>query len=266
MNKNNGTSKLASLRQKKLSTSTKESSLDIEKAVEGYAASIDTNTMLSEIEKSSAHVNFIIDCSGSMDGTSNVIASEMNLFTERQAAKIYSTMLSLTLFDDEVYPKFNKVNARDFVPISPWNCPGGTNIYDAIYTALRNTSTADANHRLHIIITDGQNGMSCYSLSEVQELVSQYTRKGDHIFLLYYDENGYNQSSAQNYASKLGIKPNNAANFDRKGDGIRIIFQTIEDLLDGLRSTGTIPEDWSKYISAHASNPEIKARDIKYLE
>lgn len=268
VNSQNGTSKLALLRQKRDGIKTKDTEENIEKAIDGYAASIDTKKMMAEIEKNSAHVNWIIDNSGSMDGTSGAIAQEMNQFAARQATKIYSTMLSLTLFDHEVQPKFNKLNAKEFIPVQPWICNGGTNIYDAIYSAITPTIVTDANIRLHMIITDGQNGRSYHSLSEVQRLVSEHIANGDHIFLLYYDEFNYDNTSesAKTYAKELGINPNNAVNFDRNGDGIKIIFQTVEDLLDGLRTTGTVPKDWARQIAAHAANPELKAREIRYLE
>lgn len=255
------TSKLALLRQNR---GVKKQEVDIGKAIDGFAASIDSQTMMAEIARNSACVNLIIDCSISMSGTPSQIAGELNEFVTRQATKIYTTKISLTLFDDEVYPKFDKLDAKQFVPISPWRCTGGTNIYDALISAITPILKTDANHKLHLVITDGQNGSSEHSQKEVQELITRRINNGEHVFLLYNNEDG---GDAKRYAPELGIKLNNAVNFNRNGDGIKIIFQTIEDLLDALRTKGTVPEDWAKAITAHAANPlGIKAREIKYLE
>ncbi len=78
--------------------------------------------------------------------------------------------------------------------------------------------------------------------------------------------NKYYGGDAKEYAQELGIKESNAVNFNREGDGIKIIFQTLEDLLDALRTTGTVPKDWAKVIKAHAANPlGVKAREIRSL-
>ena len=260
-NNSNGNSKLALLRQNR---GIQKREVDIEGAIDGFVASIDSQTMIEEIARNSSIVNLIIDCSGSMQGTSWAIAQEINKFATRQAEKIYTTKLSLTVFNDKVYTEFSKQDAKQFAPIFPWECGGGTNIYDAIFDAIEPVVTTDANHKLHLIITDGQNGGSKHTLEKVQELISSRTNCGEHVFLLYNNEDM--QSNAKDYAKELGIKPNNAVEFNRNGDGIKIIFQTIEDLLDGLRTKGTVPEDWAKAITAHASNPfGVKAREIKYL-
>ena len=264
VDKSNGTSKLALLRQNR---GIRTQEVDIEKAIDGFAASIDSQAMMAEIARNSAIVNFIIDCSISMDGTSQAIAREINEFATRQAVKIYTTMLSLTVFNEEVSTKFGQLNTKQFVPISPWKCCGGTNIYDALFSAITPILKTDANHKLHLIVTDGQNGFSEHTKEQVQKLIKSRINCGEHVFLLYNDEEDYMRDSAKTYATELGIKSNNAVNFNRDGDGIKIIFQTIEDLLDGLRTKGAVPEDWAKAITAHASNPlGIKARETKYLE
>lgn len=265
MNKPNGTSKLALLRQNR---SIQKKDVNIESAIEGFATSIDNQTIIDEIARNSACVNLIIDCSGSMNGTSESLAHEINEFAKRQAIKIYKTEISLTLFDDSVYSKIGKLNTKQYTPIGPWECIGGTNIYDAIFSAVTPLLEKDANHRLYLIITDGQNGSSRHTQEEVQSLMTSRIERGEHIFLLYNNEDSYsNRYTAKDYAAELGIKPGNAVEFNRNGDGIKIIFQTIEDLLDGLRTKGTIPSDWSKAITAHANNPlGVRAREMKYLE
>lgn len=259
-----GLSKLELLRQNR---GVPKAEVNIRKAIDGFASSIDTETMIAEIARNSAIVNLIIDCSGSTEGTSSPIANEINNFAFRQATKLYSTSISLTLFDEEIYPKLSKVDTKKFTPITPWDCYRGTNIYDALISAITPILPTDANHKLHLIITDGQNGRSCHSLEEVRRLISSRINVGEHIFLLYNDlENPYSQTSSKEYAATLGIKSNNAVNFNRDGDGIKIIFQAIEDLLDGLRTDGAIPDDWSKAISAHVANPlGVKAKETKFL-
>lgn len=267
MNKNNmadsssGTSKLALLRQNRGVQRTK---VDIGKAIDGFAQSIDDKNMMEDISRNSAIVNLIIDHSGSMDGTAEAIAQEINKFAARQRSKIYTTLLSLTLFDDSVSTEFSKVNARNFTPIYPWSCYGGTNIYDALFSAITPIRKTDANHKLHLLITDGQNGESRHTEEQVRELITNRIMEGDHVFLLFNPIDV--GDSAKVYAKMMGINPNNAVDFSRNGDGIKIIFQTIEDLLDGLRTTGTVPNDWAKAIQAHAARYGIKARETKYLE
>ena len=256
-----GTSKLALLRQNR---GIKKTDVDIGKAIDGFVASIDDKIMTEEISRNSAIVNLIIDSSGSMEGTAEAISQEINGFAARQAVKVYATKLSLTVFNDYSSTLFSKLNVRQFTPISPWVCGGGTNINDAIFTAIFPILKTDANHKLHLIITDGYNGRSKHTEEEVRQLITRRISGGDHVFLLFNTEG--ESDSAKAYAQELGINPNNAVNFDRQGDGIKIIFQTIEDLLDGLRTKGAVPADWAKTITAHTANPfGIKARETKYL-
>lgn len=256
----NGTSKLAQLRQNRC---TPKATVNIEDAIDGYASSIDTQKMMEEIARNSALVNLIIDNSLSMEETPSSIAEEINEFARRQGAKIYTTKISLTLFNTEVRLIINKVDAKQFMPVSPWYCDGGTNIYDAVISAIAPVFQADANHRLHLIVTDGENGRSEHTRQDVRNLISR--RTDEHIFLLYHDEHD-EKNSAKDYAVELGINPNNAVNFKPYGDGIKIIFQTIEYLLDGLRTKGSVPEDWSEAIAAHNNNPMgVKAREVKFL-
>lgn len=257
---NSSTSKLALLRQ---SRSIKKQGVDIGKAIDGFVASIDDQMMMAEIKRNSACVNLIVDRSDSMEGTPAQIADGLNGFATRQAAKIYTTKISLTLFDDEVTPKFVNWDSKQFVPIKPWECVGCTNIYDATISAISSIQKADANHKIHLIITDGRNTGSEHPKEEVQKLITSRESEGEHVFLLY---NKYYGGDAKEYAQELGIKESNAVNFNREGDGIKIIFQTLEDLLDALRTTGTVPKDWAKVIRAHAANPlGVKAREIRSL-
>lgn len=261
--KTNGCSKLALLRQNR---GIQKQEVDIERAIDGYASSIDSNKLAEEIARNSAIVNLIIDCSISMNGTSWELSQEINSFATRQAVKVYKTLISLTLFNDYVLPKFQKLNTKDFTPISPWGCEGGTNIYDAIVSAITPILKTDAMHRLHLIITDGENVSSMHTQEEVRKLISSRIENKEYVFLLY-NKREYSNYTAKDYAAELGIKSDNAVDFNRNGDGIKIIFQAIEDLLDGLRTDGVIPKDWAKAITAHAANPmAIKAREIKYLE
>lgn len=259
--KQDGTSKLALLRQNR---GIKKQKIDIEKAIDGYASSIDSQTILKEIESNSAIVNFVVDDSGSMSGTEEPIAQGINEFAQRQASKIYKTKISLTVFDDEVYPKLVKQDVRKFVPIAPWYYHGGTNIHDALFSAIEQVLNTDANYKLHLLITDGQNGgNSRHTQQQVRDLILSRIARGEYIFLLFNNQTG---GDGKQYAPELGINPDYAVNFNRDGDGIKIIFQTIEDILDGLRDKGVVPEDWAKAITAHAQNPlMVKARQVKYL-
>lgn len=254
------TSKLAQLRQK---SGTPKAIVDIERAIEGYVSSIDSRNMIEEITRNSALINLIVDNSPSMKGTSESIAKEINEFATRQGAEIHTTKISLTLFNNGVRQILNKVDARQFIRVWPWEYNGGTNIYDALISALTQVFPTDANHRLHLIITDGKNGLSEHTQQEVKNLITSRIR--EYIFLLYYDKHDV-ENSAKDYAVELGINPDNAVNFKPYGDGIKIIFQTLEDVLDNLRTTGLVPKDWAKAIEAHTANPlAIKAREIKLL-
>lgn len=265
VSKQSGASKLELLRQKR---GIKAQAVDVEKAIDGLASSIDSQAMMAEIERNSAVVNLIVDRSGSTDGTSEIISEEINGFAARQARKIYKTKLSLTVFNEKAYSKLDKVDTRQFAPISPWDCCGGTNIYDALFSAITSVLRTDASHILHLLITDGENGRSNHTQEQVRKLLEDRKMRGEHVFLLYNDlVDARTHESSKAYARELGIDPANSANFNRRGDGIRIIFQAIEGLLDGLRTSGEISKDWAKAIEAHTSNPlGIKARETKYLK
>ena len=178
---------------------------------------------------------------GKTNGCSKLALLRQNRELQKQgvdiegAVKVYKTLISLTLFNDYVLPKFQKLNTKDFTPISPWGCEGGTNIYDAIVSAITPILKTDAMHRLHLIITDGQNGSSMHTQEEVRKLISSRIENKEHVFLLY-NKDEYSNYTAKDYAAEL-------------------------------RTDGVIPKDWAKAITAHAANPmAIKAREIKYLE
>ena len=176
----NDTSKLALLRQNR---SIKKQEVDIEKAMEGFVSSLNTQTMLQEIKRNSASVNLIVDASYSMIGTSEVIAREINEFAERQASKIYTTKLSLTVFNSEVYPEFSNRDTKELIPTYPWQCFGGTNIYDALFSAITPIHKEDATHKLHLLITDGENGQSEHTQEQVQKLITNRMIKKKHVII-----------------------------------------------------------------------------------
>lgn len=256
----NRTSKLAQLRQNKTIS---KAPVDVEAAIDGYASSIDSKKMMEEIARNSALVNLIFDNSPSMEGTSEPITEELNGFATRQRVKIYTTKISLTLFNsDEIYRMLSKVDVKQFIPLSPWGYNGGTNIYDALINAITPILPKDANHRLHLIVTDGINGSSSHTQQDVRKLIT--SRIDEHFFLLYHEKHA--TISIEDYAKDLGIRFNRAVNFNPYGDGIKIIFQTIEYMLDGLRTNGAVPEDWAKAITAHNNNPlGVRAREVKLL-
>lgn len=264
-NESNGASKLALLKQKKSLSPT--STDDIEKAIDGLAASYDTDRVFEQIKNNSAIVNCIIDASGSMYGTEDIIYKEFQIFAKRLSAKIYETFLYLSVFNDDWSPRLTNVNAKEINNYGSfdWICSGGTNIYDSLFHAMRPIKKNAAVHKLHLIITDGeQESYSDHSLADVQKLIAARKKGGDYIFLLFNNYDSF-YKRATDYALKLGIDTQFAADFSRNGDGVKIIFKSIENVLDSLRSTGTVPTDWSKAIAAHNANPSLKANEIKFL-
>ncbi|MDR0931266.1 MAG: VWA domain-containing protein [Clostridiales bacterium] len=260
----NSTSTILASRQtngaiRRLSNATKVATVPTEEAIKNLASSIEKQVE-AEMIANSAHISFVIDRSSSMYGSEDEVVSNTNNFISEQAELAYDTKISVTLFNDSPRVKIDGVPAKNRPMLDTYRPDGTTSLYDAIcYAAKQADKHARQKHNIHVIVTDGEDCTSSLTIDEARSLITAQRRRGDYYLLL---SNGPN---AAELAKSLGIDPEMAADFDKEGDGFKIIFDTINKIIGDLRKKGTIDHDWADAIKKHKQNPALTVRDVARL-
>lgn len=156
---------------------------------------------------------FVIDESGSMQGTESDVIGGFNSFIEEQRTKSYGKVdVTLYKFNNECSRIFNNLPLEKIRPLDNRDySPGGlTALYDTIGTAIdkaeKHNSILKQRYKLDmvmmVIITDGQENASReYSAHTVKQLIEKHERSESWQFIyLGADLNSFSD------ADDLGIK------------------------------------------------------------
>lgn len=152
---------------------------------------------------------FVLDESGSMQGTESDVIGGFNQFLEQQKAKAYEkSSVSLYKFNSSWSKIFSDLPLNEIPPLQAGDyTPGGlTALYDTIGVAI---SEADKQHAhtkpdmvMLIIITDGQENASReYGSQKIKLMIQEHEQKENWQFI-------YLGSDLSNFAdaAALGIK------------------------------------------------------------
>jgi hypothetical protein len=168
-------------------------------------------------------INLVLDRSGSMTyaGKREGAIEGVNAFFAEQRALQGKALLSLTLFNTDFDVRFVGADLAEVpdlgTPDNPYQCAGGTSLYDAVITTIKGTDEWLLNHRdftgkvLCLINTDGEENSSASSLNEVNDLINAKTAQGWEFMFLGVGQAAWTEG--QKFAASIP-----ASNYARTAD------------------------------------------------
>lgn len=187
-------------------------------------------------------VHLLLDTSGSMESVRDATITGYNEYINSLKEDGGKFKVSLTLFDSDMQGKlrlekrYEAVNVDDvpeltretFVPT------GGTPLYDAFCTTLKDVKDRKDEKYLFVVLTDGEENMSReHTAKHMSKLKKELEDKGNWTFIYL----GANQD-AWATAQTFGYSVNNVSNFNATHKGTATAFATLSV---ATRSYGAAP-------------------------
>lgn len=197
---------------------------------------------------------FILDRSGSMEGLEADTIGGFNSMMRKQASEPGDALVSTLLFNNDVEVIHDRLNIKDVPEITSkeYYVRGCTALLDTVGGAIKHISMIHKYARkedvpektLFIITTDGmENASRRYSYEDVRSMVEHQKSKHGWEFIFL----GANIDAAAE-ASRYGIDPSMAVNYNCDSEGVGISFKVMEDVVRSYRNTCEVPKGWRKRI------------------
>lgn len=197
---------------------------------------------------------FILDRSGSMHGLEEDTIGGFNSMLEQQKKESGEALVSTILFDDTVRILHDRVAVRKVRPITDreYRVGGCTALLDAVGETLQRIGNIhkcarpeDVPERtLFVITTDGmENASRCYSAQRVRQMIRKQKETCGWEFLFL----GANIDAVET-AGHLGIAPERAVNYHCDGEGTRLNYETVSQVVSCFRCNAPLKADWKAAI------------------
>jgi hypothetical protein len=193
---------------------------------------------------------FILDRSGSMSGLESDTIGGYNALLKKQKEGPGEAIVTTVLFDDNYELLHDRINVKGIRPITEkeYFVCGCTALLDAIGKSInkivnvqRNTNEQEqAGKVMFVITTDGmENASKEYNYEKIKKMVEWQKEKYGWEFIFI----GAN-IDAISTAAKFGISSNRAANYNADGQGTRLNYEAVNDVVSELRASRPITENW----------------------
>ena len=193
---------------------------------------------------------FILDRSGSMSGLESDTIGGYNALLKKQKEEPGEAIITTVLFDDNVELLHDRINVKGIRPITEkeYFVCGCTALLDAIGKTInkignvqRNTTEQErADKVMFVITTDGmENASKEYNYEKIKKMVEWQKEKYGWEFIFI----GAN-IDAISTAEKFGISSDRAANYNADGQGTRLNYEAVSNVVSELRCSRPITESW----------------------
>ena len=209
------------------------------------------------MKKNLTEIVFILDRSGSMMGLEADTIGGFNAMIAKQRREEGEAYISTVLFDNTSEVIHDRV-PLDKIPLlteKDYYVRGCTALLDALGSAIRHIGNVHKYAReedrpektIFVITTDGmENASRFYDYASVKSMIQQKQEQQGWEFLFL----GANIDASRE-AARFGIHPDRAANYHVDHRGTEVIYDTLGDALQHIR---TCPEsldaDWKQRIDA----------------
>lgn len=184
---------------------------------------------------------FIIDESGSMSGLEKDTIGGFNSLIEKQKRENGKALVSTVMFSNESKVIHDRLDVSRIEPMTDkdYRPCGSTALLDAVGDAIHHIGSVHKYAReedrpgktLFIITTDGmENSSRRYSYSEIKHKIDRQKDKYGWEFLFL----GAN-IDAIDVASRMGIRRDNAVNYECDSDGTALNYQVLEQAVTRAR-------------------------------
>jgi hypothetical protein len=210
--------------------------------------------MKKTIKTESTELVFILDRSGSMGGLESDTVGGFNAMIEKQKKKEGTCFVTTVLFDSK------SVMLHDRVPLErvpemterDYAVGGCTALLDALGGVVEHVENihryARAEdvpaHTVFVITTDGmENASRRFDSDTVKRMISRKQEEGWEFLFVAAN------IDAVETAARYGIRKERAVNYHADKEGTAVLYDTIGEAVEEIRSARPLGAEWSKKIS-----------------
>ena len=187
-------------------------------------------------------VVFLLDRSGSMQGSELDTIGGYNSYLEQQRKNNYNTKITTILFDDQYELLHNRVDITKLKNLTEkeYFVRGCTALLDAIGKTINNLDKKVKDNKvLFVITTDGlENASKEYNKDKIKALIEQHSN-WEFIYI------GANIDSYDEGTS-IGIPRKNISNYSKSKQATDTLFRSINYLSECMYTDATFDESWKE--------------------
>lgn len=203
-----------------------------------------TKGKMSDASKVTTVVHVLLDGSGSMESCRNVTIDGYNEYVNSLKSDGGKYKFSLTSFDSdpEGRLRLNKVHHSVFIDDVPkltresYVPNGGTPLYDAFCTVLKDVKSRKDEKHLFVVLTDGhENASREHTATDMKELKNQFEDEGNWTFVYL----GANQDAIAT-AGSYGFSGSNSSNFNATAAGTAVMYASLASATRSFSASPTM--------------------------
>ena len=182
---------------------------------------------------------FLIDRSGSMNGSEEDTMGGFNSFIQKERKKEFNTKVTTILFDDKYEVLYERKAIEDVSDLTEdeYYVRGCTALLDAIGKTITSLNHKIENKVLFVIMTDGMENASVeYSKSQISNMINSHTWE---FIFIGADIDSYSE------ARNIGIRKSRTANYRKSKEGVEDAYCSIACVTDAMRADVDLDKvDW----------------------
>lgn len=193
-------------------------------------------------KKKELDVVFLLDRSGSMQGSETDTIGGYNSYLEQQRKNKFNTKITTVLFDDQYEILHNRKPIQDVNNLTEkeYFVRGCTALLDAIGKTINNLDKKVKDNKvLFVITTDGlENASREYNKDKIKSLIKQHSN-WEFIYI------GANIDS-YGEGTSIGIPRKNISNYSKSKKGTDTLFKSINYLSRCMCMDESFDESWKE--------------------
>lgn len=208
----------------------------------------DASLLSVSVSQTKKAMRFIIvlDISTSMRGTESDIESGLKDIVRRY--KDSDILFNFVVFNGERHVIFDDTHMSN-VNIPTIEVDGNTNLNGSVYYTIKNKCQSGEN--MLVVISDGKDNVSEVSDNLVRDAITKVNDANNHFYFLGEPTEEDTPEEVHARATSLGFSSDNISVFTREGNGNKLNFEVISDMLNDLLTKGYISKSWSAPIKEH---------------
>ena len=199
----------------------------------------------------SVEIVFIVDRSGSMQGSESDTIGGYNAFLHKQKAQEGEARVTTVLFDNQYELLHDAVELPMVTDITEHNyfVRGTTALYDALGQTIERVK-ARTSRAIFVIITDGlENASVKYTADHVKELIGERQAAGWEFFYLGADLENFAD------ADRIGIRPDRRTSFAK--DITVKSYQGLSKVVYDYREGKEQDKDWDEKVKGKSEDDDV---------
>lgn len=193
-------------------------------------------------KKKELDVVFLLDRSGSMQGSETDTIGGYNSYLEQQRKNKFNTKITTVLFDDQYELLHNRKSIQDVNNLTEkeYFVRGCTALLDAIGKTINNLDKKVKDNKvLFVITTDGlENASREYNKDKIKSLIEQHSNW--EFIYIGADIDSYGEGTS------IGIPRKNISNYSKSKKGTDTLFKSINYLSRCMCMDESFDESWKE--------------------